>query len=30
SHGCVRMKNSDIAELYDLIPLGSPVQISRT
>ena len=29
SHGCVRMKNSDIAELYDLIPLGSPVQISR-
>jgi lipoprotein-anchoring transpeptidase ErfK/SrfK len=29
SHGCVRMKNSDVAELYDLIPLGSSVQISR-
>jgi lipoprotein-anchoring transpeptidase ErfK/SrfK len=23
------MKNNDVAELYDLIPLGSPVQISR-
>ncbi len=27
SHGCVRMKNADICELYDLIPEGTPVEI---
>ncbi|GAT33531.1 L,D-transpeptidase catalytic domain cotaining protein [Terrimicrobium sacchariphilum] len=27
SHGCVRMKNADIQELYDLIPEGTPVEI---
>lgn len=28
SHGCVRMANRDIMELYDLVPLGTPVEIS--
>lgn len=27
SHGCVRMKNADVCELYDLIPEGTPVEI---
>jgi L,D-transpeptidase YbiS len=27
SHGCVRMANADIAELFPLIPEGTPVQI---
>lgn len=27
SHGCVRMKNADIVELFELIPIGTPVQI---
>jgi len=27
SHGCVRMKNADICELYDLIPEGTSVEI---
>lgn len=27
SHGCVRMKNADIQELYDLIPEGTTVEI---
>lgn len=27
SHGCVRMKNADIQELYDLVPEGTPVEI---
>ena len=27
SHGCVRMRNADIAELYDLIPPGVQVAI---
>lgn len=27
SHGCLRMKNSDIAELYKFIPYGTPVII---
>jgi lipoprotein-anchoring transpeptidase ErfK/SrfK len=28
SHGCVRIANRDIVELYDLVPLGTPVEIS--
>jgi lipoprotein-anchoring transpeptidase ErfK/SrfK len=28
SHGCVRMGNRDIVELYDLVPPGTPVEIS--
>lgn len=27
SHGCVRMRNEDIAELFDLIPPYTPVEI---
>lgn len=29
SHGCIRMKNRDIAELFDLVPRGTRVLISR-
>jgi lipoprotein-anchoring transpeptidase ErfK/SrfK len=29
SHGCIRMYNSDIAELYDLVDVGTPVIISQ-
>jgi len=28
SYGCIRMKSSDIAELYDRVPLGALVQIT--
>jgi lipoprotein-anchoring transpeptidase ErfK/SrfK len=27
SAGCVRMKNSDVEQLFDLVPLGTPVTI---
>jgi hypothetical protein len=27
SHGCVRMRNCDVIELFDLVPVGVPVQI---
>lgn len=27
SHGCIRMFNEDIEELYDIVPLGTPVRI---
>ena len=27
SHGCIRMRNADIVELFDLIPPGTPVDI---
>ncbi len=27
SHGCVRMRNQDIMELFDLVPAGTPVEI---
>lgn len=27
SHGCVRMRNSDVLELFDLVPVGTPVLI---
>lgn len=30
SHGCVRMRNRDIIELYELVPLETPVTISLT
>ena len=29
SHGCVRMKNTDVAELFDLVPPGTLVEIQR-
>lgn len=28
SHGCVRMRNSDIAALFDLVTIGTKVQIN--
>jgi len=27
SHGCVRMRNADLLELFDLTPVGTPVEI---
>jgi lipoprotein-anchoring transpeptidase ErfK/SrfK len=27
SHGCVRMRNPDIVELFDLVPVRTPVEI---
>lgn len=27
SHGCVRMRNAEIIVLYDLVPVGTPVEI---
>ena len=27
SHGCVRLRNQDIAELYDRVAVGTPVYI---
>lgn len=29
SHGCVRMANADIIELFDLIPIGTEVEIQE-
>ncbi len=28
SHGCIRMKNSEVAELFDLVAIGTPVVIA--
>jgi hypothetical protein len=28
SHGCIRMKNADMAELFDLVEVGTEVRIS--
>jgi lipoprotein-anchoring transpeptidase ErfK/SrfK len=30
SHGCVRMRNRDIVELFDLVEVGTPVTITLT
>lgn len=27
SHGCIRMKNEEVAELYDIVPYGTKVVI---
>jgi len=27
SHGCIRMSNKDVIELFDLTPIGCPVEI---
>lgn len=27
SHGCVRMRNQDVIELFDAVPIGTPVEI---
>lgn len=29
SHGCVRMRNADVAELFDLVGCGAPVWIAE-
>ena len=29
SHGCIRMRNADIVELFDLVPPYTPVEISE-
>ncbi len=29
SHGCIRMKNKDVIELFDLIPIGTQVEIKN-
>lgn len=29
SHGCVRMRNADMVELFDLVPVYTPVEISE-
>jgi lipoprotein-anchoring transpeptidase ErfK/SrfK len=29
SHGCVRMRNQDVIELFDLVDVGTPVVISE-
>ena len=30
SHGCVRMRNADLDELFDRVPVGTTVNISET
>ncbi|MEX1119423.1 MAG: L,D-transpeptidase [Terrimicrobiaceae bacterium] len=30
SHGCIRMRNEEIIILYDLVPLGTPIEILET
>jgi lipoprotein-anchoring transpeptidase ErfK/SrfK len=30
SHGCVRMHNSDVIELYSLVPYGTTVIVKNT
>jgi len=27
SHGCIRMRNQDLIELFDLVPTGTPMEI---
>lgn len=27
SHGCIRMRNREVIELFDLVPVGTPVEI---
>ena len=29
SHGCIRMRNSDMVDLFDRVPAGTPVNISE-
>lgn len=28
SHGCIRMRNADVAELFEMVGPGAPVMIS--
>ena len=27
SHGCIRLRNEDIAKLYEIVPVGTPIYI---
>jgi lipoprotein-anchoring transpeptidase ErfK/SrfK len=27
SHGCIRMRNADLIDLFDRVPAGTPVRI---
>lgn len=29
SHGCIRMRNEDVVELFDRVPVGTPILISE-
>jgi lipoprotein-anchoring transpeptidase ErfK/SrfK len=29
SHGCIRMRNCDIVELFELVPVYTPVEITE-
>jgi len=29
SHGCIRMRNADVIELFNMVPVGTPVLISN-
>jgi lipoprotein-anchoring transpeptidase ErfK/SrfK len=29
SHGCIRMRNRDVVELFDLVPIHTPVEIDE-
>lgn len=29
SHGCIRMKNREVIELFDLVPVGTPVWVDE-
>lgn len=29
SHGCIRMSNTDVIELFDSVPVGTPVEIKE-
>ena len=29
SHGCVRMRNREVIDLFDLVPVGTPVWIEE-
>jgi hypothetical protein len=29
SHGCIRMRNRDVVELFDRVPVGTPVMITE-
>lgn len=29
SHGCIRMRNAEVAELFELVPVGTPVWIGE-
>jgi lipoprotein-anchoring transpeptidase ErfK/SrfK len=30
SHGCIRMRNTDLVDLFNRVPVGTPVNISES